>query len=100
MGRTSVAYSLYIVRCANDTLYTGITTDVERRVTEHEVGTRGARYLRGRRPLTLEFQQEVGDRSRASRLEYLVKRLSREQKEAVIAGTVQIASLDTTTESQ
>ncbi|MEJ2315905.1 MAG: GIY-YIG nuclease family protein [Gammaproteobacteria bacterium] len=74
---------LYLVRCRNGTLYTGITTDVKRRFEEHCKGT-GAKYLRGKAPLTLEFHCIVGDRSDASRLEYFVKRLDREQKEALL----------------
>lgn len=79
-------FSLYIVRCSDDSLYTGIATDVQSRIAEHESGPRGAKYLRGKGPLRLEFAQEVGDRASASRLEYRVKRLSRSQKEALIDG--------------
>lgn len=84
--RDAPAYSLYIVRCADDTLYTGIATDVAKRLAEHASGLRGARYLRGRGPLELVFSAEVGDRATAQRLEYRVKRLSRPGKEALIAG--------------
>lgn len=79
-------FSLYILRCADDSLYTGIACDVDRRIAEHEAGARGAKYLRGKQPLQLEFSSEVGDRATASRLEYRVKQLSRAQKEALIAG--------------
>jgi len=80
------AYSLYIVRCADDTLYTGIATDLDKRLAEHVAGARGARYLRGRGPIELVFSVEVGDRGTAQRLEHRVKRLSRRRKEALIAG--------------
>jgi putative endonuclease len=79
-------YSLYIVRCSDGSLYTGIATDVERRIQEHQDGIRGAKYLRGKSPLRLEFEQCLGNRSVASRAEYHVKRLDKEQKEALIAG--------------
>lgn len=79
-------FSLYIVRCSDDSLYTGIATDVQSRIAEHESGPRGAKYLRGKGPLRLEFARAVGDRASASRLEYRVKRLSRSQKEALIGG--------------
>lgn len=79
-------YSLYIVRCADGSLYTGIAVDVPKRMTEHESGARGAKYLRGKAPLRLEFEQAVGDRSTASRLEYRVKQLDRDAKEALIGG--------------
>ena len=82
---TSV-FSLYIVRCADDSLYTGISNDVESRIAEHESGARGAKYLRGKGPLQREFAQVVGDRSSALRVEHRVKRLSRSQKEALIRG--------------
>jgi len=77
-------WSIYLVRCADNSLYTGIATDVSRRMSEHEAGRLGAKYLRGRGPLTLVFQQTVGDRSRASRVEHYVKRLSKQQKETLV----------------
>lgn len=80
------AFSVYIVRCADGSLYTGIAADVARRVAEHEQGARGAKFLRGKGPLELVFQEAAGDRAAASRLEYRVKRLSRSQKLDLIAG--------------
>ena len=68
-------WSLYLVRCADGSLYTGISTDVERRLREHSNGVRGAKFLRGRGPLTLAFEYRIGDRSLASRIEHRVKRL-------------------------
>ena len=79
-------YSLYIVRCGDGSLYTGIARDVERRLREHESGKRGARFLRGKGPLNLEFSAKLGSRGDALRYEYRVKRLAREQKEELIAG--------------
>lgn len=90
---TGTVFSLYIVRCANDTLYTGIAADVARRMCEHESSARGAKYLRGRRPLRLEFSEAVGDRATASTLEYRVKRLGRAQKEAIIEGRLSLRDL-------
>ena len=76
---------LYIIRCGDDTLYTGITTDVERRFDEHrDGGRRAAKYLRGRGPLELVAQVGVGERRRAARLEHRVKRLSRSEKEHLV----------------
>ena len=77
------AWSLYLLRCADGTVYTGIATDVHRRLAEHESGVRGARYLRGRGPLSLLYQREIGDRSLATRLEILVKKLSRDEKTSI-----------------
>ena len=56
-------YSVYIVRCADDTYYTGIAADVARRIAEHESSPRGAKYLKGRGPLTLVYSASVGDRA-------------------------------------
>lgn len=78
-------WSLYLVRTADDALYTGIATDVDRRFEEHRDGI-GAKYLRGRGPLELVFRREVGDRSLATRLELKVKALSRGRKESLVAG--------------
>lgn len=87
-------YSLYIVRCRDGSLYTGIAIDVDRRLREHESGNRGARYLRGRGPLRLEFSERLGDRATAQQFEHRVKRLQRERKEALIAGLLSLAELD------
>jgi putative endonuclease len=86
-------YSVYIIRCADDTLYTGIAVDVERRIGEHESSPRGAKYLKGRGPLKLMFSQAVGDRALASRFEYRVKKLSRLEKQALIDGRQTLVAL-------
>lgn len=78
------SWSVYILRCADGSLYTGITTDVTRRVEQHSRGTRGAKYLRGRGPLRLVYERIVGDRGTASRVEYRIKALSRKEKEDFI----------------
>jgi putative endonuclease len=86
-------YSVYILSCADDTYYTGITVDVARRIAEHESSPRGAKYLKGRGPLTLVYSAAVGDRSVASRVEYRIKRLHRDDKEALINGTSTLQDL-------
>ena len=86
-------YSVYIVRCADDTYYTGIAADVARRIVEHESSPRGAKYLKGRGPLQLLYTAVVGDRSRASQLEYRIKKLDRNDKEALIDGRIALQSL-------
>jgi len=86
-------YSLYIIRCADGSLYTGIATDVERRLGEHTSGTRGAKYLRGKGPLELVFSECLGDRSHALRAEFRVKRLDKGRKEELIAGQCLLAEL-------
>jgi len=74
---------IYIVRCADGTLYTGWTTDVERRVAQHNAG-RGARYTRMRRPVALVYREEAPDRSTAMRREVAIKKLDRERKERLV----------------
>ena len=74
------AYSVYLVRCGDGSLYTGIAKDVVRRLAEHENGGKGAKYVRGRGPLELVYQQEIGDRSLASKIESRIKRMSSEEK--------------------
>ena len=86
-------YSLYIVRCADGSLYTGIATNVDRRLREHQSGKRGAKYLRGKGPLRLEFSERLGDRSEASQVECRVKQLERWRKEDLIAGRFSLHDL-------
>ena len=86
---------LYMIRTAAGTLYTGITTEPERRLREHGSDPRrGARALRGKGPLELVYTRVYADRGAASRAEYRVKRLSREQKECLLAGRLDIATLE------
>ena len=75
---------LYLIRTADNALYTGITTDVARRYRQHQCG-KGAKALRGKGELTLAFSAPVGDLSLALRAEYRVKRLTKRQKERLVA---------------
>lgn len=86
-------FSLYIVRCADGALYTGIATDVDKRLAEHASGVRGAKFLRGRGPLEVVFAEAVGDRASALRLEHRVKRLTRAQKLELVRGERRLAEL-------
>lgn len=86
-------WSLYIVETAQGSLYTGITTDVKRRFDEHCNSKLGAKYLKGKGPLTLRYYCEVGNKSRASKLEHRVKALKKTQKELLILGALTIESL-------
>jgi putative endonuclease len=83
--RAMSAWSLYLLRCADGSIYTGITTDVTRRLDEHQSGSRGSKYLRSRRPVQLLYQRRIGTRSLASRLEYQVRNLARKCKDDVAA---------------
>jgi len=77
---------VYILRCKDDSLYTGITIDVERRLIEHNGDNRlGARYTRARRPVLLVYQEKVASRSLAARREAEIKQLSKTDKELLIA---------------
>jgi putative endonuclease len=76
---------VYILQCADGTLYTGWTTDLERRLRAHNSG-QGARYTRGRRPVRLVYQEEQLTRSAAQRREVAIRRLSRADKLKLIEG--------------
>ncbi len=73
------AWYVYILECADKTLYTGITTDIKRRLEEHSSGN-GAKYTKGRAPFSLIYQEECKDRSLASKRELEIKSLPRKQK--------------------
>jgi putative endonuclease len=78
-------WHLYVVRCKDGALYTGIATDVSRRFEEHEqCPDKGAKYLRGKGPLELVFKKAIGDRSIALKVESRIKRLSKARKEELI----------------
>ena len=78
-------YHVYIVECADNTLYTGIATDLERRIEEHNSSEKGAKYTRTRRPVTLVYSEEHPDRSSASKREYEIKKkMNRAEKLVLI----------------
>lgn len=80
-----VVWHLYLIRCANGALYTGIATDVLRRLSEHRAGPpKGAKFLRGKAPLELVFHHEIGSRSLATKVEQRIKRLKKTDKEGLI----------------
>jgi putative endonuclease len=71
------SYFVYMLECSDGTLYTGITTDLERRVDEHNNSDKGAKYTRARRPVTLVYSETLENRSEASKREYAIKKMSR-----------------------
>ena len=78
-------WHLYLIRCHDGSLYTGITTNVSRRFAEHQGnGDTGAKYLRGRKPLELVFQTRLGSTSLALSVEIKVKKLSKARKEELV----------------
>jgi len=82
-----VSWQVYIIRCSDDSLYTGISNDVERRWQAH-VDQRGAKYFRGRKPVAIVYLEGVRDRSAASRREAAIKRLRRPDKERLIGSVI------------
>jgi len=82
------AWTVYILRCADGSLYTGITRDVARRVKEHNSnGLLAARYTRARRPVALVYQEPAATRSAASKREYRIKQMSRRHKQKLVGAT-------------
>jgi len=77
-------YYLYVLKCADETLYTGITVDLKRRVGEHNSSKLGAKYTKSRRPVNLVYSKEFIDRSTASKEEARIKALSRKEKQEMI----------------
>lgn len=82
-----------MVRCGDGSLYTGIATDVTRRLGEHQSGVIGAKYLRGREPLELVLERQVGNRSLASKIEHRIKKLRRSEKEMVLVSAERISEM-------
>ncbi|OYY93453.1 MAG: endonuclease [Hydrogenophilales bacterium 28-61-23] len=83
---TPQAWFVYLLRCADDTLYAGVSTDVARRVGEHNAGAPlGARYTRARRPVALVYVESAASRSDAQRREREIKNMNRASKLALIA---------------
>ena len=78
-----MSYYVYILRCADDTLYTGWTTDLETRLEAHNTG-RGAKYTRGRGPVELVYKEALPDKIAAMQREWAIKQLTRQEKLALI----------------
>jgi len=77
-------WTVYIIRCDDDSLYTGVTTDLERRFREHLGHPRGARYFNGRKPQAVVYTETGHTRSSASQREAAIKKLNREQKLSLV----------------
>lgn len=96
MPASQSTWTLYLIRSGDGRLYTGITTDVERRLQEHgnENGSgKGAKFLRGRQPLALVYQIQLRNRSEAQRMEYIVKQLSKIEKESLVKNEISLPEL-------
>ncbi|MEA3322814.1 MAG: GIY-YIG nuclease family protein [Patescibacteria group bacterium] len=83
-------YFVYIVQCSDDTLYTGITTDVVRRIYEHNGDEKGAKYTKMRQPVKLVYSVECANRSQATKEEMRIKNLNRRQKDLLICGEIEV----------
>ena len=75
---------VYIVECSDGTFYTGYTKNIQRRINEHNFGSRSAKYTRSRRPVKLLYSEEYDNVSDALKREYQIKKLSRKQKRELI----------------
>ncbi len=85
---------LYLIRCKHGRLYTGITTDVERRFEEHKnSNNKGSKYLRGKAPLKLVLKKKIGNKSMALKIEAKVKKISKIRKELLVDGKIKIRDL-------
>ena len=87
-------WSVYLIRCGDNSLYTGISNDVPKRFAVHQSGSnKAAKYTRNRHPLQLVFSAEMGDKVAASRAEYRIKKLSKRSKELLVTGKISLSAL-------
>ncbi|KLV04159.1 endonuclease [Photobacterium aquae] len=89
MAKVEAIWSVYLIRTKANQLYCGVTTDVERRFHEHQSSAKGAKYLKGKGPLTLAWTLAVGDKRKAMQLEYRIKQLNKQAKEKLVVGEIQ-----------
>ena len=82
---TAKIFYFYIVRCADDSLYSGITTDLKRRVEEHNSDKLGARYTRSKQPVQLIYNETFSSKSLALKREWEVKKMTKKEKELLLA---------------
>ena len=85
MKDEAAPWYVYMLICNDETIYTGIARDPQKRLAEHNNGANGAKYTRSRRPVSLAYQEELPSRSTASSREYQLKKLSRQQKLQLIS---------------
>ena len=79
------SWFVYILRCSDNTLYTGVARDPQKRLQQHNHGNKGAKYTRARRPVELVYQESAKDRSAAQQREYRIRQLSAAQKRELIS---------------
>lgn len=83
-----MSWYVYILKCSDATLYTGVTTDIERRFREHKEGKTGAKYTRGRFPLEVVYTETCASRSEAQKREAVIKKLTKKEKELLAKSQV------------
>jgi putative endonuclease len=81
---TQSTWWVYLLRCNDNSLYAGITTDITRRLHEHNTSKLGAKYTRARRPVTLAYKEQVENKSIAASREYKIRKLSKPKKESLV----------------
>ena len=91
--KISSLWSVYLIRTAANQLYCGVTTNVERRFVEHQSKPQGAKFLKGKGPLSLAWSEEIGDKRMAMQVEYRIKQLPKKKKEQLVAGDYSVADL-------
>lgn len=79
-----MSYFVYILQCSDNSLYIGIAKDIEKRVKEHNTSSKGAKYTRSRRPVVVIYTEEFDSRSSALKREWVLKQLSRHEKEILL----------------
>jgi putative endonuclease len=84
---TPQTWYVYFLRCNDNSLYAGITTDINRRLHEHNHSKLGAKYTRAKRPVTLAFLEESPDKSAASKREYQLRKLTKSKKEQLVSAS-------------
>ena len=77
-------YTIYVLKCGDDTLYTGITNNIKQRIKQHNLG-KGAKYTKGRNPVKLVYQENASDKSTALKREFEIKKMTRAQKQKLIS---------------
>ena len=86
-----MTWHVYIIECADHTLYIGITSDLDRRIATHNAGTSGAKYVRSRRPVTLRYAHPFADQGLALKEEFRIKQLSRVAKLALVQNSDELS---------
>lgn len=88
MDTVETPYTLYLLRCSDGTLYTGITADLQRRIHEHNTSDKGAKYTRSRRPCVIVYHEQFKNKSAALKREIAIKKMTRVKKETLFLNSI------------